>query len=224
MRSADVRLVALLFIAGLARAQAPELTAASPGAASNGSTLARDPTRGALSGEQDTTLGALSGNGAQDTTGAPSGEHDTTSDADAPRSAQPTRSARLLGESVTVASAGLVLPVVTWVGLTAGLQSFVGFFAGVLGGSVLGLVIAPIAVAIAHRLLGGDGGAGRAVVGALVGLVVGLRIGVPLATVPSGAYLVGLALAWVMPSVGAAIALELGSPPRPQAGVVVARF
>jgi len=138
--------------------------------------------------------------------------------------ARPERRARLFGEGATIAAVGLGLPMVTYVGLTAGLQSFTGFFAGVLGGSVIGLVLAPIAVAIAHRLLGGDAGAGRAVVGALLGIVVGLLIGLPLATVPSGAYVVGLGLAWLMPSLGAAIALELGAGPRPQAGVVVARF
>ena len=137
--------------------------------------------------------------------------------------AKPERSARLLGEAATIAAGGLVLPFVTYAGLTAGLQSFTGFFAGVLGGSLVGLVLAPIAVAIAHRLLGGDAGAGRAVVGALLGLVAGLLIGLPLATVPSGAYVIGLGLAWMMPSLGAAIALELGAGPRPQAGVVVAR-
>lgn len=143
---------------------------------------------------------------------------------DRPVVAQPERSARLLGEAATIAVAGVALPAITYASLTAGLQSFTGFFAGFLGGSVVGLVLAPIAVAIAHRLLGGDASAGRAVVGALLGLVVGLLIGLPLATVPSGAYVVGLGLAWLMPSLGATIALELGAGPKPQAGVVVARF
>ncbi len=145
--------------------------------------------------------------------------------ADAPVQGRAPRSARLLAEGVTVGVAGVLLPVGTYVAFTAGLQSFVGFFAGFLGATVLGAVVAPLALIIVGHLLGADGGTGRAVVGALIGLVVGLLIGLPLATIPGAAYVVGLGLAWVMPSVGALIAFEWGRPTQDQAaGLVLARF
>ena len=126
------------------------------------------------------------------------------------------RSARLLPEVGVAAVAGLVLPMGAYLGLTAGLQSIVG-------ATLLGAIVAPIAIIIAGHLLGAEGGTGRAVLGAVAGLLVGLLIGVPLATIPGAAYVIGLGLAWVMPSVGAIIGFEWGRGEAP-AGIVVARF
>jgi hypothetical protein len=134
------------------------------------------------------------------------------------------RSARLLAESLTVGVGGVVLPLASYLGLTVGLQSFVGFFAGFASATVFGAILAPIAVIIVGHLMGAEGGTGRAVLGAVVGLLVGLLIGLPLATVPGAGYLAGLALAWVMPSVGAMVAFEWGRAAPDPAGLVVARF
>jgi hypothetical protein len=134
------------------------------------------------------------------------------------------RSARLLPEAGIAAVGGLVLPMGAYLGLTAGLQSFVGFFAGIVGATLLGAIVAPIAIIVAGHLLGAEAGTGRAVLGALAGLIVGLLIGVPLATIPGAAYLIGLGLAWVMPSVGAIIGFEWGRGAERPAGIVVARF
>jgi hypothetical protein len=135
------------------------------------------------------------------------------------------RSARLLGEGVTVAAAGVVLPVAAYAGLTAGLQSFTGFFAGIATATLLGVVVAPIAVIIASQLLGLRGGVGRGVVGALIGLAVGLLVGLPLATLPSALYVVGLVVLWALPSAGAMVGLEWGQAPAAvPTGVTVARF
>jgi hypothetical protein len=148
--------------------------------------------------------------------------------ADAPVAARAvapaTRSARLLPEVGVAAVGGLVLPMGAYLGLTAGLQSFVGFFAGIVGATLLGAIVAPIAIIIAGHLLGAEGGTGRAVLGALAGLLVGLLIGVPLATIPGAAYVIGLGLAWVMPSVGAIIGFEWGRGAEAPSGIVVARF
>jgi hypothetical protein len=147
------------------------------------------------------------------------------SQADAPVATrlQP-RSARLLAEGLTVGVAGVAVPMATYLGLTAGLQSFVGFFAGFASATVVGAIVGPIAVIIAGHLMGAQAGTGRAIVGAVVGLVVGLLIGLPLATLPGAGYLVGLAVAWVMPSVGTMIAFEWGRGEATSTGVVVARF
>jgi hypothetical protein len=134
------------------------------------------------------------------------------------------RSARLLAEGLSVGVGGVVLPMASYLGLTAGLQSFVGFFAGFASATVFGALIAPIAVIIAGHLMGAEGGTGRAIVGAVAGLLVGLLIGLPLATLPGAGYLAGLALAWVMPSVGTMIAFEWGRAPPDTGGTVVARF
>lgn len=139
--------------------------------------------------------------------------------------AAPSRSARLLGEGVTVATAGVVLPVAAYVGLTAGLQSFVGFFAGIATATLLAGVVGPLAVIVASQLLGLHGGVGRGVVGALLGLAIGLLVGLPLATLPSALYLVGLVVLWALPSVGAMVGMEWGqSPSAPATGLTLARF
>ncbi|MFZ5438372.1 MAG: hypothetical protein ACOZQL_00120 [Myxococcota bacterium] len=145
--------------------------------------------------------------------------------ADAPVRTEPApRSARLLGEAVTVAVGGVVLPVGAYLGLTAGLQSFVGFFAGFATATVLGVVVAPIAVIVVSRLLGASDGTGRAVVGALVGLALGVLLGLPLATLPSAAYVLGLGLLWALPSAGAMAGLEWGRRDEQPTGVTIARF
>ncbi len=134
------------------------------------------------------------------------------------------RSARLLAEGLTAAGFGVVVPLGAYVGLTS-LGSFVGFFAGFLTGTVFGVVLAPIAIIIAGRIMGAGEGVGRAVVGALVGLAAGLLIGLPLITLPSMAYLLGLGLLWALPSVGTIIGFEWGRPvDEAQRGLVVVRF
>lgn len=146
--------------------------------------------------------------------------------ADAPRlePLKPTRAARLLGESVAVVSAGVVLPFAAYAGFTA-LQTFVGFFGGFLSATLIGAVLAPIAVIVTGHLMGAPGGTGRGVVGALLGLLAGLLIGLPLATIPGAGYLVGLGLLWALPSVGTLVAFEWGrADPPPTTGAVVFRF
>jgi len=138
--------------------------------------------------------------------------------------ATPSRTTRLLAEGGVAASLGVALPFVAYGGFTA-LQSFTGFFAGFLSATLIGAVLAPIGIIIVGRLLGAEGGVGRGVVGALLGLLAGLLIGLPLATVPGAAYLVGLGLLWVLPSVGALVAFEWGRDAAPPpTGAVVLRF
>ena len=138
----------------------------------------------------------------------------------------PTRAARLLAEGAAVATAGVAVPLGAFGAFTLGLQSFTGFFAGFLSASLVGLVVAPIAVVLMGRFFGAQGREGWAVLGAIVGLVIGLFPGLLLATLPSAAYVLGLALLWVMPSVGAMVAFEWGrEPPRADGtGLTLARF
>jgi hypothetical protein len=149
-------------------------------------------------------------------------EAPTAATSEAPR-VTPSRTTRLLAEGGVVAGVGVVLPFVAYSGFTA-LQSFVGFFAGFLSATLIGAVLAPIGVIVAGRLLGAEGGTGRGVVGALLGLLAGLLIGLPLATLPGAGYLVGLALLWALPSVGALIGFEWGRAEPPPTGAVVLRF
>jgi len=157
-------------------------------------------------------------------TDAPITEPATSPRAAAPPSAwAPSRTARILTESATAVAVGVGASLSAYAGFTA-LQSFVGFFVGFLTATVIGAVLAPIGVVIAGRLMGADGGAGRAVVGTLIGLALGLLIGLPLATLPSAAYLLGLGLLWALPSIGALVAFEWGRPDATAVGAVVLRF
>jgi hypothetical protein len=141
----------------------------------------------------------------------------------APTAWAPSRTARILTESATAVLVGVGVSLAAYAGFTA-LQSFVGFLVGFLSATVIGAVLAPIGVVIAGRLMGAEGGTGRAVVGALIGLAVGLLIGLPLATLPSAAYLLGLGLLWALPSIGALVAFEWGRQEPAALGVTVLRF
>jgi hypothetical protein len=120
------------------------------------------------------------------------------------------RGRRVAVESAVAAGAGVLIPAAIYFGATQA-RSFDGFFAG-FGGSVLAAPVLGVTGAyLAHRALGGTGGLGWASLGAGVGLLGGMAAGLPLATLPSGAYVSGLFVLWTLPSVGAVLALERSS-------------
>jgi hypothetical protein len=210
MRRADALACSLvLTLCATALAQAPEASALTAprgdGAAlTGGAEFARRATLTASAG--------LAGSRALIASAGVAGSEAFTTPATDPPD-RPARSARLLGESLSVAGVGLLLPMGTFLGATQVGRSFGAFLGGFLASTALGVLIAPALVALTHHLMGGPGGALRIVLGTLAGLLAGLLIGVPLATLPNAGAYGGLALAWTLPSVGTLLALELARPP-----------
>jgi hypothetical protein len=131
------------------------------------------------------------------------------------RAAPIDRGRRVAIEGAVAVGAGVLVPAVIYFGATQA-RSFDGFFAG-FGGSVLAAPVLGVTGAyLAHRALGGTGGLGWASLGAGVGLLGGMAAGLPLATLPSGAYVSGLFVLWTLPSVGAVLALERSSAAGPR--------
>lgn len=87
-----------------------------------------------------------------------------------------------------------------------------GFFAGFASATVLAAVAGPLAVHWLGRVLGSRGPPGWSVLGAVLGVVAGALVGLPLATLPSQAYLVGLGVLWTAPAAGTLIASAASEP------------
>lgn len=124
--------------------------------------------------------------------------------------ARPTTAVRLLAQ----AGAGLAVTgaaFAVYFGATS-TRSPYGFFVGFAGATVLAGLAGPLAVHWVGRALGSRGGPGWTVLGAVLGVVAGVLIGLPLATVPSQAYVTGLGVLWVGPAAGALIASAVSEP------------